>query len=763
MTVSSLTNKVTLNGNGTNHSFAYGFKIFADADLSVIIRSSDGTETTKTLNTHYVVTGAGNDSGGNVLFKYNTGDTSDAHYSATDNRPQTGESVIIKRVMSLTQGTDYVANDPFAAESHEDALDRLTFIVQQQQEEIDRAIKASVTNTITTTEFAVSASDRANKFFAFDSSGDLVVSQEIGTFRGNWAASTSYAQRDIVKDTSTNNIFIVNTAHTSSGSQPLTTNADSAKYDLLVDAASATTSATNASSAQTAAETAKTAAETAQTAAETAQTAAETAETNAETAETNAETAKTAAETAKTAAETALDDFTDIFLGSKSSDPTVDNDGNALIDGALVFNTTDNVLKVYDLGNTQWLATVPSSSDQTKINTVAGQISPTNNVSTVAGISSDISTVAGISSDVTTVAADGTDIGTVAGISSDVTSVAGVSSNVTTVAGVSSDVTTVAGISANVTTVAGVSANVTTVAGVSSDVTTVAGISANVTTAATNDANITTVASNITGVNSFAERYRVEASDPTTSLDAGDLAFVTGSSTLKYYDGSAWQGIAPGITSVSADSSPSLGGNLDVAGNSIVSASNGNISITPNGTGSVIIDGLSHPQSDGSAGQFLKTDGAGQLSFDTVDTGASLTAFSTETSFEGADLVAVYDTSASAWVKGTITNAALQGPAGADGAAGPTGPTGPTGPSGSSASTSAGAVGAYAFVHHSGSIGMGTAGGTYSGSTLQTKFSNASGSRPNNQSVPTGGTYRRMGNPNTSNNESRTSLVVRTA
>ena len=43
--------------------------------------------------------------------------------------------------------------------------------------------------------------------------------------------------RDIVKDTSTNNIFLANTGHTSSGSQPLTTNTDSAKWDLLVDAA----------------------------------------------------------------------------------------------------------------------------------------------------------------------------------------------------------------------------------------------------------------------------------------------------------------------------------------------------------------------------------------------------------------------------------------------------------------------------------------------------------------------------------------------
>ena len=64
----------------------------------------------------------------------------------------------------------------------------------------------------------------------------------------------------------------------------------------------------------------------------------------AETAKTAAETAKTAAETAKTAAETALDTFDDRFLGAKSSNPTVDNDGNALIDGALYFDTTNDLM-----------------------------------------------------------------------------------------------------------------------------------------------------------------------------------------------------------------------------------------------------------------------------------------------------------------------------------------------------------------------------------------------------------------------------------
>ena len=66
------------------------------------------------------------------------------------------------------------------------------------------------------------------------------------------------------------------------------------------------------------------------------------------------------------------------------------------------------------------------------------------------------------------------------------------------------------------------------------------------------------------------------------------------------------------------DTSPQLGGNLDVNGNSIVSASGGNIAITPDGSGKVIIDGLSHPTADGSANQALVTDGAGNLSFATA-------------------------------------------------------------------------------------------------------------------------------------------------
>lgn len=411
MSVSSTNTKVSLPANGTAHSFAYNFKIFADADLQVIVRSAAGVETVKTLNTHYIVTNAGSESGGNVLFKFNTGTSSDAHFSSTDQRPQNGETVVLARNLTLTQGTDYIANDPFPAESHEDALDRLTFIAQQQQEELDRAIKSSVGNTFTSSEFTISATDRANKIFAFDANGDLSITQELGTFRGNWAASTAYAVRDLVKDTSTNNIFIVTTAHTSSGSQPLTTNANSASYTLLVDAATATTSATTASTASADAQKLAINAEDSQfTLSDNTQ------GFSALHHAAKAAASATSAATAKTNAETALSTFQGQYHGAAGSDPTSNLDA-----GDLYFNTSTG-LKVYN--GSAWEDIKPTTSEQTNINTVAtannnittvaGQISPTNNIGTVASSATEIGTVA----------ARDSDIGALAAIASDVTSLA---------------------------------------------------------------------------------------------------------------------------------------------------------------------------------------------------------------------------------------------------------------------------------------------------------------------------------------------------
>ena len=446
MTISSTTVKNSYSGDGSSDTFNYTFKIFADSDLQVIIRDASATETVKTITTHYTVTGAGSASGGTVVF-------------TAGNIPTATETVVIRRAVPQTQAIDYIANDPFPAESHEEGLDRSMMTLQQVQEELDRSIKLSRTNTMTSTEFAVGASDRANKILAFDGNGEISVTQELGTFVGNWSASTDFSARDIVKDTSNNNIYICNTSHTSSGSLPISSNTDVAKWDLLVDAASATssataaaasataaaasaaaaltsennaatsetnagnsetnaaTSATNASNSATSASASATTATTKASEAATSATNAATSETNAATSETNAASsatsaassattattqagiattqasnastsatnaatsesnastsatnaatsataasnAQTAAETAQAAAEAAADNFDDTYLGAKASDPTVDNDGDALTSGDLYFNTTSNELKVYN-GSSWQVAAVDAST-----------------------------------------------------------------------------------------------------------------------------------------------------------------------------------------------------------------------------------------------------------------------------------------------------------------------------------------------------------------------------------------------------------------
>ena len=122
----------------------------------------------------------------------------------------------------------------------------------------------------------------------------------------------------------------------------------------------------------------------------------------------------------------------------------------------------------------------------------------------------------------------------------------------------------------------------------------------------------------------------VKIEDGTTQTIAANTATATASRTygvqLNASDQAVvnvpWTDTDTGITDVVDDTTPQLGGNLDVNGNSIVSASNGDIAITPHGTGDVVLDGLKYPQSDGTAGYVLKTDGSAQLSWvaQTTDT-----------------------------------------------------------------------------------------------------------------------------------------------
>lgn len=212
-----------------------------------------------------------------------------------------------------------------------------------------------------------------------------------------------------------------------------------------------------------------------------------------------------------------------------------------------------------------------------------------------------------------------TNIDALAAIASDISTVSGISSNVTSVAGAVSNVNTVASAISNINTVAGLNSEITSVAGVSSLITAdfVSDLNTLATTDIVNDlnllatsdfvsdlnslatsdfvsdlnaleaikANVTTVADNITNVSNFANRYRIASSDPTSSLDAGDLVFNTTSNVLKVYNGSNWVSVEAGIGNVVEDTTPQLGGALDAQSNNITNLGTINTHTVPGGTG----------------------------------------------------------------------------------------------------------------------------------------------------------------------------------
>ena len=208
----------------------------------------------------------------------------------------------------------------------------------------------------------------------------------------------------------------------------------------------------------------------------------------------------------------------------------------------------------------------------TDVSTVAGIAS---DITTVSGIAANVTTVAGIAANVTAVAGDATDIGAVAAKATEIgrlgtadavadMAILGTTDvvadmntlansdivsdlNLLATSDIVTDLNTLA-TGANVTNMAtlgaaGVVGHITTVAGISANVTAVAGDATDIGTVATDLAgsnNIGTVASNISSVDNFAARYRISTNNPVSSLDAGDLAYISNDNAVKYYNGSAW-------------------------------------------------------------------------------------------------------------------------------------------------------------------------------------------------------------------------------
>lgn len=126
MTVDSTYTPDNLSGDGANLIFAYTFRILAEGDVLVQVKDSAGTFTTQVITTDYTVSGVGAQAGGNVTFVV---------------APSGTDTVVLTRNMSIVQGTDYTENSTFPANSHEEALDELTMIAQQINDDGVRSIR----------------------------------------------------------------------------------------------------------------------------------------------------------------------------------------------------------------------------------------------------------------------------------------------------------------------------------------------------------------------------------------------------------------------------------------------------------------------------------------------------------------------------------------------------------------------------------------------------------------------------------------------
>ena len=458
------------------------FEFFDNDDLNVYV---DGT--LKTITTHYTVSG-GDGSTGTVTISV-TGATG-------------GSTVVITRDIGLERTTDFPVSGAFNIVALNTELDRIVAIAADLEDQASRALQL--------TDFDVAAGltlptvdNRKGKTLAFNAStGAVEAGPSISDTQTVSAAAADIALLADIQDgtTATNAI----TTAASNNANIATVAGISANVTTVAgNNSNVTTVAGSISNVNTVASNIS----------------------NVNAVGTNiASVVAVAADLAETVSEieTVANDLNE-------STSEIDTVAGSITNVDAVGGSISNVNTV--------------ASGITNINTVAGINA---NVTTVAGISSNVTTVAGIASDVTAVAGDATDIGTVATNITNVNAVGGVSSDVTTVAGIASDVTAVASIQSNISTIAQSAAttNINTVAADlngSNNIGAVAGAITNVNSVGGSIANVNSVASNLSSVNNFADTYRIGSSDPTSSLDEGDLFYNTTLNQLKVYNGSAWE------------------------------------------------------------------------------------------------------------------------------------------------------------------------------------------------------------------------------
>ena len=471
--INNVPRRVVYAASGTG-PYAFTFEILANTDIAVY-----KDDTLLTLTTDYSVTIAANGTGSITLVTSPVGATQIA--------------IVGNRTIERT--SDFVTGGDFFANTVNDELDQQTIFAQQNAEGLARSLQAPQTDPTSINMVLPRATDRANKYLAFDSSGN----PQPGDTAVEVAAIAAIADEIVTVAGISANVTTV-----AGVSANVTTVAGISSAVSSVAGISSAVSGVNSNS-------------------------------------TNINTVAT---------DLAGDDDIGTVAGIAANVTSVAGIASSVT--AVAGDATDIGTVATDLAGSNTIGAVAAVA--ANVATVAGIAA---DVTAVAGVdAADLADVAGVAADVATVAGISADVAAVENIAANVTTVAGIAANVTTVAGISAAVTGVNTISsavsavnsnaANVNTVAGISANVTTVAGNSANINTVAGISANVTTVAGISSAISTAATNVADITNFADVYiGPSATDPTTRADSsalqeGDLYFDTSANAMKVYTGSAW-------------------------------------------------------------------------------------------------------------------------------------------------------------------------------------------------------------------------------
>lgn len=214
------------------------------------------------------------------------------------------------------------------------------------------------TATTKASEAATSATNAASSATSAASSASTATTQATNAAASASAASTS-ATAAASSATSASGSATTATTKAAEASTSAT-NAATSATSAGTSATNAATSATSASSSASSASSSSSSASTSASNAATSATSAGTSATNAATSATAAANSATSAASSATSAAASYDSFDDRYLGAKTTDPTVDNDGNALLTGALYFNSATSAMKVYS-GST-WGNVAPDTS-----------------------------------------------------------------------------------------------------------------------------------------------------------------------------------------------------------------------------------------------------------------------------------------------------------------------------------------------------------------------------------------------------------------